>query len=74
MFQSILKVLQIMKRKYSLGKLHQHSRKRSFRLHKRVKLRESVVIIKSKDSLDISLLNVDGYTDDTIATVSKTIA
>ena len=63
-----------MKRKYPLSKIHQHSRKRSFRLHKRAKLRESVGIIQSKNSLDISLLNVDGYTGDTIATVSNTIA
>ena len=60
------------RKKYSPGEIHQHSRKRTFRLHKRAKLRDSVGIIQSKNSLDISLLNVDGYSGDTIATVGET--
>ena len=62
------------RKKYSPGEIHQHSRKRTFRLHKRAKLRESIGIIQSKNSLDISLLNVNGYTGDTIVTVGETIA
>ena len=51
-----------MKRTFSQAHLHRRSRNRSYRLHKRARLREAVGILAPKSSLSISLLNVDGFT------------
>ena len=52
---------------------HQHSRKRTFRIHKKGKLRESVGILSRKKGLGISLLNVDGLSDDALLDVENTL-
>ena len=62
-----------MKRKSSEGVCHQHSRKRLYRIHKRAKLRENVGILTPKQTLDVALLNVDGYSDVQYETVKGTI-
>ena len=62
-----------MKRNFSDAHLHRRSRNRSYRLHKRARLRESVGILAPKSSLSISLLNVDGYTHSTQNDVKDTI-
>ena len=51
-----------------------HSRFKKFRVNKRVKLRESVGVIKVKNSLKTSLLNVDGYTEASFIDVRETIS
>ena len=51
-----------MKRTFSQAHLHRRSRNRSYRIHKRARLREAVGILSPKSSLSISILNVDGFT------------
>ena len=62
-----------MKYKSSEGVCHQHSRKRLYRIHKRAKRRENVGILTPKQTLDVALLNVDGYSDVQYETVKDTI-
>ena len=62
-----------MKRKSSEGVRHQHSRNRLYRIHKRAKRRENVGILTPKQTLDVALLNVDGYSDVQYETVKDTI-
>ena len=62
-----------MKRTFSQAHLHRRSRNRSYRLHKRARLRETVGILAPKSSLNISLLNVDGYTQSKQNDVKDTI-
>ena len=63
-----------MKRKSSDGERHRHSRKRSYRIHKRAKLRETVGILNSKESLNVALLNVDGLNETQFNIVNSTIS
>lgn len=63
-----------MKRKASIGECHRHSRKRSYRLHKRAKLRETVGILDPKESLNVALLNVDGLKEAQFNIVNSTIS
>ena len=53
------------------GLLLSHSRKRWFRLNKKAKLREKVGIVDVKQSLNIAMLNVDGYSDSSFWNVEK---
>ena len=46
-----------------MGDAHQHARKRVFRIHRKAKLRETVGVIDVKQSLNIGLLNVDGFSE-----------
>ena len=63
-----------MKRKASAGERHCHSRKRYYRLHKRAKLRETVGILDSKESLNVVLLNVNSLREAQFNTVNNTIS
>ena len=60
-----------MKRKSSEGVRHQHSRNRLYRIHKRAKRRENVGALTPKQTLDVALLNVDGYSDVQYETVKE---
>ena len=51
-----------MKRTFSQSHLSSRSRNRSYRLHKRAKLRKTVGILAPKSCLSLSVLNVDGFT------------
>ena len=62
-----------MKRKSSQSVRNQHSRKRLYRIHTRAKRRENIGILTPKQTLDVALLNVDGYSDVKYETVKGTI-
>ena len=51
----------------------QHLRSRTFRIHRKAKLRESVGVVDVKQSLKIDLLNVDGLTETSLWDVEQTI-
>ena len=50
-----------------------HSRLKKFKLHKRANLRESVGIVEVKKSLKASMLNVDGFSEEALVDVTKTV-
>ena len=52
-----------MRPRKTMGDDHQHARKRVFRIHRKAKLRETVGVVDVKQSLNIGLLNVDGFSE-----------
>ena len=58
----------------SAGRAYQHSRKRRHRIHRKGKFREVIGVLDRKESLDISLLNVDGLSELSFLSVEETVA
>ena len=56
------------------GQAHQHSRKRTYRIHKKGKLRESIGILDKRKKLSVSLLNVDGLSELSLLSVENALA